>query len=117
MKILIKGAGDLATGIASRLYRSGHQIIMTEIEVPLTVRRMVSLSRAVYEGEAVVEDMRGVLVSSMKEALPDSGWISARCNHRRDSCKEKFRDKNYRRTVSYRCRPRLYGGGRLPLCR
>ncbi len=69
MKILIKGAGDLATGIASRLYRSGHQIIMTEIEVPLTVRRMVSLSRAVYEGEAVVEDMRGVLVSSMKEAL------------------------------------------------
>lgn len=68
MKILIKGAGDLATGIASRLYRSGHQIIMTEIDVPLTVRRMVSLSRAVYEGEAEVEDMKGVLVSSMQEA-------------------------------------------------
>ena len=39
MKILIKGAGDLATGIASRLYGAGHQIIMTEIPVPLTVRR------------------------------------------------------------------------------
>lgn len=68
MKILIKGAGDLATGIASRLYRSGHQIIMTEIAVPLTVRRTVALSRAVYEGEAGVEDMRGVLVHSMEEA-------------------------------------------------
>ena len=68
MKILIKGAGDLATGIASRLYHSGHQIIMTEIAVPLTVRRMAALSRAVYEGTAVVEDMKGVLVHSEKEA-------------------------------------------------
>ena len=31
MKIVIKGAGDLATGIASRLYHAGHQIVMTEI--------------------------------------------------------------------------------------
>ncbi len=68
MKILIKGAGDLATGIASRLYRAGHQIIMTEIAVPLTVRRMVALSRAVYEKEAQVEDMKGVLVSNIQEA-------------------------------------------------
>ena len=49
MKIVIKGAGDLATGIASRLYHAGHQIVMTEIAVPLTVRRSVALSRAVYE--------------------------------------------------------------------
>ena len=69
MKILIRGAGDLATGVASRLYRSGHKIIMTEIAVPLTVRRMVALSRAVYEKEAVVEDMKGILVQNYKEAL------------------------------------------------
>ena len=50
MKILIKGAGDLATGIASRLYGAGHQIMMTDIAVPLTVRRLVAFSRAVYEG-------------------------------------------------------------------
>ena len=68
MRILIKGAGDLATGIASRLYHSGHQIVMTEIAVPLTVRRMAALSRAVYEGTAVVEDMKGILVYSEKEA-------------------------------------------------
>ncbi len=69
MKVLIKGAGDLATGIASRLYRSGFQIIMTEIEAPLTVRRTVALSRAVYEGKAVVEDMTGIRVYSMEQAL------------------------------------------------
>ena len=69
MKILIRGAGDLATGVASRLYRAGHKIIMTEIAVPLTVRRMVALSRAIYEKEAVVEDMKGVLVNDYNEAL------------------------------------------------
>ena len=55
MKILIKGAGDLATGIAARLFRAGHRILMTEIPVPLTVRRTVAFSRAVYEGSALVE--------------------------------------------------------------
>ena len=56
MKILIKGAGDLATGIAARLFRAGHRILMTVIPVPLTVRRTVAFSRAVYEGSALVEE-------------------------------------------------------------
>lgn len=68
MKILIKGAGDLATGIASRLYGAGHQIMMTEIAVPLTVRRLVAFSRAVYEGEAAVEDMTARLAKNQAEA-------------------------------------------------
>ena len=68
MKILIKGAGDLATGIASRLYGAGHQIMMTDIAVPLTVRRLVAFSRAVYEGEAVVEDMTACLAKNQEEA-------------------------------------------------
>ena len=68
MKILIKGAGDLATGIASRLYSAGHQIMMTDIAVPLTVRRLVAFSRAVYEGEAVVEDMTARLAKNQQEA-------------------------------------------------
>ena len=69
MKILIRGAGDLATGVASRLYRSGHKIIMTEIAVPLTVRRMVALSRAIYEKKASVEDMTGIHVENYEEAV------------------------------------------------
>ena len=35
MKVLIKGAGDLATGIAVRLHNAGHQILMTEIQEPI----------------------------------------------------------------------------------
>ena len=78
MKILIKGAGDLATGIASRLYGAGHRILMTEIREPLTVRRTVALSRAVYDSRAQVEEMTGILAESQKEAekILDEGDIA-----------------------------------------
>lgn len=73
MKILIRGGGDLATGIAARLYHSGHNILMTEREAPLTVRRTVAFSRAVYEGSAKVEDMEARLVHSLDEAYAVMG--------------------------------------------
>lgn len=68
LKILIKGAGDLATGVAAELKEQGHQIIMTEIAIPLTVRRQVACSRAVYEKEAVIEQHKAVLAADAKEA-------------------------------------------------
>lgn len=67
MKILIRGAGDLATGIAWRLKAAGHDIVMTEAAVPTTVRRTVAFSRAVYEGSAEVEGLEAVLVHNMGE--------------------------------------------------
>lgn len=67
-KILIKGAGDLASGIAWRLQRAGFPIIMTEIEKPLTVRLTVSYSDAVYENEVNIEGIKGKLVSNYQEA-------------------------------------------------
>ena len=67
-KILIKGAGDLASGIAWRLQRAGFPIIMTEIEKPLTVRLIVSYSNAVYENEVNIEGIKGKLVNSYQEA-------------------------------------------------
>ncbi len=68
MKILIKGAGDLATGVAYELFARGHQIIMTEIEEPLTVRRQVAFSRAVYKGSTVVEGVTAELAQPVKAA-------------------------------------------------
>jgi len=68
MKILIRGAGDLATGIAAELWERGHQILMTDVAIPLTVRREVAFSRAVYEEHAVVEGMEAVLAENFEEA-------------------------------------------------
>ncbi|MFR4438635.1 MAG: selenium-dependent molybdenum cofactor biosynthesis protein YqeB [Hungatella sp.] len=67
MKVLIKGAGDLASGIACRLYRCGFTVAMTELEVPTTVRRTVAFSPAVYQGICQVEDITGVLCHSLEE--------------------------------------------------
>lgn len=67
-RVLIKGAGDLASGIAVRLYHSGFQVMMTETNVPTTIRRYVAFSRAVYESEVEVEGIRARCVST-KEAL------------------------------------------------
>jgi len=54
---LIKGAGDLASGVAARLHRSGFPVVMTELPEPTMVRRAVSFGEAVYEGEFKVEDI------------------------------------------------------------
>jgi xanthine dehydrogenase accessory factor len=67
--IVLRGAGDLATGVAARLTQAGFAVVALELARPLTVRRTVSLSSAVFEHEITVENMRGVFVSSVEEAV------------------------------------------------
>ena len=67
-KVLIKGAGDLASGIAWRLRRAGFNVLMTEIAQPLTVRLTVAYSNAVYEGQTEIEGIKGILVHDYSEA-------------------------------------------------
>ena len=57
MKILIRGAGDIATGIALRLYRAGMQVVMTDLPAPTAIRRTVCFSQAIILGEMTVEDV------------------------------------------------------------
>ena len=60
--VLIRGGGDLATGVALRLYRAGIRVVITELAQPLAVRRAVSFSEAVYEGQHTVEGVTGRLI-------------------------------------------------------
>lgn len=62
--IWIQGAGELASGVAVRLFRSGYRVVMAETERPLAVRRLVSFSEAVYAGRTMVEDVPGDLVET-----------------------------------------------------
>jgi len=66
--ILLRGGGDLATGVAYRLHHAGFPVIVTELPNPLVVRRRVALATAVLEGEIAVEDLRAVRVESPGEA-------------------------------------------------
>ncbi len=67
--IVLRGAGDLATGVAWRLMACGLPVVALELAEPLTVRRTVSLSTAVTEGRVDVEGLVGVLVESFEDAL------------------------------------------------
>ena len=68
MLVLIRGAGDLASGIALRLWHCGFKVVMTEIERPTTIRRTVAFSDAVTENFACVEDVTAVRVKDVQEA-------------------------------------------------
>jgi len=69
MIVLIRGAGDLASGVAMRLYRAGIRVVMTELAQPLAVRRRVSFSEAVYEGECSVEGLTARRVPDPTDTL------------------------------------------------
>ncbi len=69
MMILIKGAGDLATGIAHRLKVCGFHIVMTEISMPTTVRRTVAFSQAVFDGSTEVEGIKSVRADNFNDVL------------------------------------------------
>lgn len=77
MKILIRGAGDIATGIALRLYRAGMQVVMTDLPAPTAIRRTVCFSQAIILGEMTVEDVtaRRAETPDQAEALLAQGLI------------------------------------------
>ena len=67
--VIIRGGGDLATGVAYRLHKAGFPVIVLELARPLVIRRRVALATAVLEGHVTIEDLHGQLVHSPQEAL------------------------------------------------
>ena len=76
--ILVRGGGDLATGTIHRLWSAGLKVLVLEAERPAAIRRQVSVSEAVYEGEAVVwcrgdvpvmVDPKGALIPQVRPAV------------------------------------------------
>lgn len=58
--VLVKGAGDFATGVIHALHGAGLRVVATELERPLAVRRWVALSEAIHEGSYTVEGVTAV---------------------------------------------------------
>ena len=69
MLVIIRGAGDIATGIALRLKRAHIQVIMTDIPAPTAIRRTVALSQAIVLGETKVEDVTARRADTAEQAL------------------------------------------------
>ncbi|KEZ85894.1 molybdenum hydroxylase [Clostridium sulfidigenes] len=76
-RIIVRGGGDIASGTIQKLHRSGFKVLVLEIEIPSSIRRNVSFSEAVFDGETTIEGMKGVLVRTYDEILEawDMGYI------------------------------------------
>ena len=44
MLVYVRGAGDIATGVAARLVRAGVSVVMADIAVPTCIRRTISFA-------------------------------------------------------------------------
>lgn len=75
MKVLIRGAGEMASGVAYRLAHSGFHVLMTETKAPLAVRRAVSFCEAVYDQSKIVEGRTARLIDDPNEA--EALWARA----------------------------------------
>lgn len=68
--VLIRGGGDLASGVALRLHRAGLRLVITELSQPLVVRRLVSFAEAIYRGQTSVEGVSARRADETSRIMP-----------------------------------------------
>jgi xanthine dehydrogenase accessory factor len=65
--IVLRGGGDLGSGVACRLHRSGFRVVVLEVAQPMVIRRTVSLAQAIIDGKTTVEGTEAVRVEKLAE--------------------------------------------------
>ncbi len=68
LTVLVRGGGEMASGIAHRLKRCHMRVLITEVAEPTTVRRTVAFAEAVFQGRHAIEGVEAVRVSLPEEA-------------------------------------------------
>lgn len=66
--VVIRGGGELATGIAHRLFKAGYRVLLLEKENPSAIRRSIVFSEAIYDGEKTVERVTCYKADNVKDA-------------------------------------------------
>ena len=77
-RVLVRGGGDLASGVVACLHRAGWQVLVCELPAPLVVRRKVAFAEAVYEGKVQVEGIEAQLAHDYEDVEPilESGRVA-----------------------------------------
>jgi selenium-dependent molybdenum hydroxylase system protein, yqeB family len=65
--IVVRGAGDIATGTINRLFKCGFNVLCLEVKNPSAIRRTVSYSECVYTGTTTIESTTSVLIESIEQ--------------------------------------------------
>lgn len=90
MIIWVRGAGDIATGIAFRLHKSGFSVVMSDLPQPTSIRRTVCFSEAIVNGETTVEDItaRFAADADAAKAILSAGEIALLADPTGDAAKQ-----------------------------
>lgn len=67
--VVIRGGGDLASGVVYQLHQAGFPVVVLELERPQAIRRAVSFASAVADGEVVIEGVVGLRLESMDDGV------------------------------------------------
>ena len=65
--IVVRGGGDIASGVIQKIHRAGFRVVVLEVETPSFIRRTVCYGEAVYEKEVILEGSKAVLVNGINE--------------------------------------------------
>lgn len=71
--VVVRGGGDLATGVATRLHTAGFPVVVTELPEPLAIRRSVSFAAAVAQQAITIDGVSGALARSVDDAVALAG--------------------------------------------
>ena len=90
MMIWVRGAGDIATGIAFRLHKSGFSVVMSDLPQPTSIRRTVCFSEAIVNGATTVEDItaRFAADADAARAILSAGEIALLADPTGDAAKQ-----------------------------
>lgn len=64
--VVVRGGGDIATGIIQKLHRSGFKVLILELENPMVIRREVSFAQAIFDNEKVIEGIKAIKVDEIE---------------------------------------------------
>ena len=80
--VMVRGGGDLASGVVYRLHRAGFPVVIAELAVPLLVRRAVSFGEAMMAGTVTVEDITARRIASATDVRStiERGEIPVLCD-------------------------------------
>ncbi|MFV1963222.1 MAG: xanthine dehydrogenase, partial [Acidimicrobiia bacterium] len=64
---VVRGGGDLASGVVYQLHQAGFPVVVLELDHPLAIRRKVAFASAVSEGRIEIEGIRGQRATTATE--------------------------------------------------
>ena len=65
LRILVRGANDVGSAVAHRLFTAGYPVVIHEILQPSTTRRRMSFTDAIFDGRAMLDGVDAQLIKRL----------------------------------------------------